>query len=324
MARTPRTRPARRLPAFLEPADGGVTVHPAGATVPWSGVIGITVMVALLTVRASEWWSWQVAVAGMAGLVAATVLLTAVPPLLAWRRHRGRAVPASGIRAVAGVEAGLAIVVAGAGAASAGFAAASDIQAGSAYAAGSVGYYVLAYAGLVLGFCCAATAAWLLRVAAEVETGPRRRSLGRLPIVLPVAIVGPAAAVVWSAPLIAAFTYVGLNFARLAGLSVGLVPLLAGIIWWPSLRAVCTTGLDAGRVRRIGIGYVVGGAVAGLAFAGCMLGFGLREAPGEVAQKVMAAVFLGPLFAALLAVPGWALLRYAGKLRAAVSAGDRA
>lgn len=334
----PRKRDAgdsqgRPLPAYLEPVAGGVEVR-LRRLPPEKVALALPAAVLLVPVA-------SIGGARMLGVVVATTLVVALLPVaVLWQRYRGAAIPVPALRVAAAVELGVAILLAGVGVAAAVVVTVSNLSPG---AAPGVAWYRLASVvtvGPVMG--CGYTAGWLLRVARRVDPvtpsaclPPARppRPVGftvdygeggaRFPNILVLALGAPVAAAAWlgmvsGLSLIHGFGGAGDLVAM--GAALGLVPLIAGVAWWPWLRPALSRGLRPGQVRAVGFATLSGVLSGGLVVGGVLLTYAVPSGPGDTLLVVLGVAGVG----AVLAVPGWQLIAFGTALRRAdLAAGER-
>lgn len=316
------------LPSYLEQIEGGVRLRldqvSKAKVLPQAMVW--TAAIVVFGVMLKNYGPVVISTA-----VAMTVLVVA-PVAAVWARRAGGVVSAADLR-LAG-RLGLSVVVALTAVAFVGAAVATvrDIAAGELFAPGSGPYRMVAFLAVVPVLLGASLAGGALRVARRVDPAtppavlPRDRSLrtswhtadygesgARFPKVLPLAFGAPVGAAAW---LSVSLGNLGYDFDDTTlivamGGGLGLVPLVAGLAWWPWLPLAVGRGLRPGQVRGVGLAYVVGGCVGGLGSVGAVIALVAAEGGGDnVLPGLLGLVMVG----ALLAVPGGHLVAFGGRL----------
>jgi hypothetical protein len=318
---------AWKLPPYVEHTDGGIRLRVKGGllTKILAPAVGIVVMTVVMATATRDWrfYTWT---AG--GLLAVGLLVAS--PLLVLRWWRSRVIPLADIRLAARLELGTAVALTSLAFATAGMAALRDLTSSEMYVDGTL-YHLLPFALIAPVIVMSSLAGWLLRLARRIdpETPLARmphdqpsRSVGyavdygetgaRFPNILPIALGAPTGAAAWLSVVLSNLSYdhVGTLNIVVMGAGMGLVPLVAGLAWWPWLRRALTSGVDARQVRAIGWTHILGGVGGALTAAAPLAIFALQDF-----SNVLPGILGVLLLSALLVVPGRLLVSFGNALR---------
>ncbi|WP_345473103.1 hypothetical protein [Actinoallomurus oryzae] len=241
--------------------------------------------------------------------------------LLGWTLGEPLRPPA--LRRAARAYVTLAVVAAAVSLAGSAAAVPAELMADAGYVFRAVAFGAIPVAA-VLGW----TGAWVARVARRVDPAtPTARALGRqvvrpgavdlgeagvrFPRALPMSLLGSTAGAFFLSVALGTLRF-DHNDAVTEGLLVwcGLsaVPLIAGVVWWPLLRAAMSGGLAPRTVARVGWIYVMTGVLSALVSGGAVF------AAGAGAANLGPALFGVVLVGALLVWRGRVWLTFARSL----------
>lgn len=317
------------LPDYLEETDGGVVVRLDRVSVAkvLAPVVLPAIVLVVLSVMQQDliWW--------VGGGAFAVVVLIASPVVALWWRRAAGVVPVNDVRLAARIELAGTVLLTVAAVATAVWAAVRDLTAGEMFS-GSGLFHIVPFALVAPALAMSAVAGWLLRVARRVDPAtpparlPRDRSVrplwyavdygeagARFPNVLVVALGAPVGAAAWLSVVLANLAYDHDDTMTIVvmGSGIGLVPLVAGVAWWPWLRAALTRGLRPEQVRAVGWAHLVGGCAGALGAAGAIVAVVIDDGAGNALPGMLGVLMVG----GFLALPGGQLIAFGAKLRRA-------
>lgn len=318
------------LPPYLEQVGGGVRLR-SGA-LPWTKLVlmaSIWIAIAVFYGVTSSFGSVVV------GVIGGSVLLVVAPFAIVWTLRRG-VVPAADLRLASWYCVGVVAALTGFAFVVATVATLRDIAAGELFAPGVALHRLLAGYTIFPVMLGAWLAGLTLRAARRVDPAtppavlPRDRSLrplwyavdygeagARFPQILPLAFVAPVAATLWLSIAFGNLAYRHEDTIAMVAMggALGLVPLFAGVAWWPWLPAAVTRGLRPRQLRAVGLTSVVSGAVGGLGAAGAVVT--MAAAVGGGGSNVLFGLLGLLMVGGLLAVSGGQLVVFGRRLRRA-------